>query len=175
MLKPAPSTWPLADGKGAGRGEMPLSELSPDGWLSHEGAGGRTFWHHKGFAILFTLGEVYRLTAGAQGWKRHDCRSLLLAGSKLHIFDKGSQGEVKTVLDVASGDVAGCTLLGSGVLSLELRRQRRLSLLRSAVSGTDDTTKERKLYFFEFTPPSLAATFQQEIEKRQRSGRKPSD
>ena len=29
--------------------------------------------------------EVHRLTTGVQGWKRHDCRSLLVTGSQLFL------------------------------------------------------------------------------------------
>eukprot|EP00913_Durusdinium_trenchii_P026543 g24903.t1 len=62
--------------------------------------------------------EVERLTTGVQGWKTHDSRSLLITGSQLLIYEKGSMDQVKTVVNLLE-DVERCSLLSSGILSLE--------------------------------------------------------
>eukprot|EP00439_Symbiodinium_sp_Y106_P086037 s8_g30.t3 len=98
--------------------------------------------------------EVHRLTTGVQGWKRHDCRSLLVTGSQLLVdardtstlefllvchschwlktFDldwtvEGSVDQVKTVVDVGAGEVERCCLVGPGIMSLEVHRKKRRS------------------------------------------------
>eukprot|EP00928_Gymnodinium_smaydae_P083868 TRINITY_DN67106_c0_g1_i1.p1 TRINITY_DN67106_c0_g1~~TRINITY_DN67106_c0_g1_i1.p1 ORF type:complete len:597 (+),score=62.98 TRINITY_DN67106_c0_g1_i1:136-1791(+) len=111
--------------------------------------------------------EVYRLTMGVQGWKRHDCRCLLLTGNQLLIYGKGSMDNVKTVVDVSGGDVERCALVGDGVLSLDVRRKKRRSSslgrmrqgLSAVVRSSASETKEQKVYFFEFQPQSLAEEF----------------
>ena len=46
------------------------------------------------------LCQVERLTTGVQGWKTHDSRSLLITGSQLLIYEKGSMDQVKTVVNL---------------------------------------------------------------------------
>ena len=103
--------------------------------------------------------EVQRLTTGVQGWKAHDSRSLLITGSQLLIYQKGSTDQVKTVVDICD-DVEQCSLLPDGVLSLEVRRKRRRSssLSRFTPRSRKDLD-ERKLYFFKFEPQELAQQF----------------
>ena len=101
--------------------------------------------------------EVQRLTTGVQGWKAHDSRSLLITGSQLLIYQKGSTDQVKTVVDICD-DVEQCSLLPDGVLSLEVRRRRRSTSL-SRFEPRRRKEDERKLYFFKFEPQELAQQF----------------
>ena len=103
--------------------------------------------------------EVQRLTTSVQGWKAHDSRSLLITGSQLLIYQKGSVDQVKTVVDLCE-DVERCSLLSDNVLSLEVRRKRRRSssLSRFASRSSCDEV-EKKLYFFRFEPQELAQQF----------------
>ena len=106
--------------------------------------------------------EVQRLTTSVQGWKAHDSRSLLITGSQLLIYQKGSIDQVKTVVDLCE-DVERCSLLSDNVLSLEVRRKRRRSsslsrfASRSSCNSCDEV--EKKLYFFRFEPQELAQQF----------------
>ncbi|CAE7199507.1 Mob4 [Symbiodinium sp. CCMP2592] len=109
--------------------------------------------------------EVHRLTTGVQGWKRHDCRSLLVTGSQLLIYEKGSVDQVKTVVDVGAGEVERCCLVGPGIMSLEVhRKKRRSSSLGRFTSphrggGSRSDAREQKLYFFEFDHAAAAQEF----------------
>lgn len=109
--------------------------------------------------------EVHRLTTGVQGWKRHDCRSLLVTGSQLLIYEKGSVDQVKTVVDVGAGEVERCCLVGPGIMSLEVhRKKRRSSSLGRFTSphrggGSRSDAREQKLYFFEFDHATAAQEF----------------
>eukprot|EP00930_Biecheleria_cincta_P055430 TRINITY_DN4174_c0_g1_i1.p1 TRINITY_DN4174_c0_g1~~TRINITY_DN4174_c0_g1_i1.p1 ORF type:complete len:1046 (+),score=185.20 TRINITY_DN4174_c0_g1_i1:79-3216(+) len=130
--------------------------------------------------------EVYRLTAASKGWKRHDTRSLQLAGSQLLIYGKGSTNQVKTVVDIGRGEVERCTLMGDGILQLEVHRRKRATSLGRAAEfgrasslgrlsarlrtgespskgGSTEPSKEQKLYFFEFSPKETAEEFVQAI------------
>ncbi|CAK9050991.1 unnamed protein product, partial [Durusdinium trenchii] len=107
--------------------------------------------------------EVERLTTGVQGWKTHDSRSLLITGSQLLIYEKGSMDQVKTVVNLLE-DVERCSLLSSGILSLEVKRRRKRasSLSRAtsrALGRAEKEDAEKKLYFFKFEPQELANQF----------------
>ena len=112
--------------------------------------------------------EVQRLTSGVQGWKAHDSRSLLITGSQLLIYQKGSKEQVKTVVDICD-DVERCLLLPEGVLSLEVRRKRRSSSLSRFTPRKDEERSfEKKLYFFKFEPQELAQHFNDIISSQSR-------
>ncbi|CAJ1384661.1 unnamed protein product [Effrenium voratum] len=117
--------------------------------------------------------EVQRLTTSVQGWKFHDSRSLLITGSQLLIYDKGSADQVKTVVDISAGEVERCNLLYDGVLSLEVRRKRRRSssLTRWTPRRGGDGDAEKKLYFFKFEPQELAQQFSEVISSLRPAGR----
>merc|ERR1712008_337276 len=106
--------------------------------------------------------EVFRLTVAVSSWKRHDRRSLVLSKGHLHVYDKGSTDRVKTIIDV-SKNVAVCSLLGNGIMSLQVRRPRRRRLLSAPRSDNSGDDKENKVYLFEFTPPEMADSFHEEI------------
>lgn len=110
--------------------------------------------------------EVYRLTKAG---RRHDRRCLLLRGSVLFIFDKGSTGQVKTEVDIATGALENFKMMpGDCSLFLRVRRPRTASSLSSAclcakVPAGDVLPTARKDYVFEFDPASLAAQFYAEL------------
>eukprot|EP00438_Fugacium_kawagutii_P009523 Skav209796 [mRNA] locus=scaffold1201:194772:199557:- [translate_table: standard] len=111
--------------------------------------------------------EVQRLTTSVQGWKPHDSRSLLITGSQLLIYHKGSMDQVKTVVDISS-DVEMCSLLPDGVLSLEVRRKRRSSSLSRFTHSPRAMDVEKKLYFFKFETQELAQQFSEIISFQSR-------
>jgi len=113
--------------------------------------------------------EVFRLTVAVSSWKQHDRRSLVLSKGHLHVYEKGSFDRVKTIIDV-SKDVAVCSLLGNGIMSLQVRRPRRRRLLSSMSSSSGDD-KENKVYLFEFTPPEVADSFHEEITRLRGRGK----
>ena len=108
---------------------------------------------------------MHRLTTGVSGWKRHDCRSLLVTGSQLLIYEKGSTDQVKTVVDVGAGEVERCCLVGTGILSLEVQRKKRRSSSLGRFSSphvggsSRSDAREQKLYFFEFGDAAAAQEF----------------
>mmetsp|Transcript_49434 Transcript_49434/g.137404 ORF Transcript_49434/g.137404 Transcript_49434/m.137404 type:complete len:865 (-) Transcript_49434:125-2719(-) len=108
--------------------------------------------------------EVHRLTVAMRGWKQHDCRSLLLTGEELHIFEKGSKDHVKTVVKVAD-ELEVCALLGNGIMSLQIRRARRSGIFCGSVATDDAYVAERKVYLFEFRDASVAEAFHSEISR----------
>lgn len=116
--------------------------------------------------------EVSRLTVAASGWKQHDRRSLVLSKGHLQIYAKGSTANVKTIIEV-SKDVAVCSLLGNGIMSLQVRRPRRRRLLLAPLSNSngEDAEKENKVYLFEFTPPEIADSFHEEITRLRGRGK----
>merc|ERR1712012_719719 len=91
--------------------------------------------------------EVFRLTITVSSWKRHDQRSLVLSKGHLHVYEKGSDNRVKTIIEV-SKDVAVCSLLGNGIMSLQVLRPRRRRLLPVPLSNDGDADKENKVYLF---------------------------
>lgn len=112
--------------------------------------------------------QVFRLTVAVSSWKQHDRRSLVLSKGHLHVYEKGSTDKVKTIIEVAK-DVAVCSLLGNGIMSLQLRRTRRRRLLSGMSNNGDD--KENKVYLFEFTPPEMADSFHEEITRLRGRGK----
>jgi len=114
--------------------------------------------------------EVFRLTVAVSSWKQHDRRLLVLSKGHLHVYDKGSTDRVKTVLEV-SRDVVVCSLLGNGIMSLQVRRPRRRRFLATPLNNSNKDDKEDKVYLFEFSPPEMADSFHEEITRLRGRGK----
>lgn len=113
--------------------------------------------------------DVYRLTLALRGWVRHDLRCLLVRDGELHIFEKSSKDQVKTVVKVAD-ELDQCSLLGDGIMSLKIQRARRSRLLWQSSLAAATEEREQKIYFFEFCDPSLAEEFRSELSRLRELG-----
>merc|ERR1712137_1287946 len=107
--------------------------------------------------------DVFRMTlTTGKGWKRHDHRSLLLAGSKLIIYEKGSLEQVKNVIQVQEG-VLECNMVNTVIMQMKVRVPRSSSLTRFRAGSRDKMAE--KVYIFEFSDSNTADTFHTEITR----------
>jgi hypothetical protein len=105
---------------------------------------------------LFLHAEVCRLSEAfcGHGFRRHDRRGLDLQGDKLAVYEKGSFIQVKTKLDLRSGDVEEYSKWG-----------KRLSLVvRQVPPGVEGVWKS-KTYVFEFDSDNMANLFHSQIDR----------